>query len=84
MADCTLDMTDREARLGEWRSLRDEALVSERHSAGGSVSVFENGVDVKRRIETLIDAENECCSHLRFSLSEDHGRITVEVTSPAS
>ena len=83
MADCTLDVTDREARMREWRSLRGEALISERHSTDGSVSVFENGARVKRRLEALIEAENDCCSHLRFSLSEDDERIAVEITSAA-
>jgi hypothetical protein len=77
---CTLDTTTREARLREWQSLRKDALISETHSTGGSASVFKASADVKRRIEALIEAENDCCSHLRFNLTEDDESITVEVT----
>lgn len=81
---CTLDTRDREARLREWQSLRSDALVSENHSTGGSVSVFKASADVKQRIETLIQAENDCCSHLQFKLTEGDRGIAVEVTSAAS
>jgi hypothetical protein len=82
-AVCTLDTASREARLREWQSLRGDALVSESNSTGGSVSIFKASPGVKRRIEALIQAENDCCSHLRFKLTEDGGRLTVEVTSAA-
>ncbi len=77
---CTLDPSNREARLREWQSLRSDALISESHSEAGSVSVFKADADVKRRIDALIRAENDCCSHLRFNVTEDDTRITVEVT----
>ena len=77
---CTLHPADREARLREWQSLRSDALISESHSTAGSVAVFRATTDVKRRLAALIDAENDCCSHLRFELTEDGGRIAVEVT----
>ena len=81
MATCTLDHADREARLREWQALRAEALISESHSAGGSVAVFDARPDVRRRLDALIQAENGCCSFLRFAVAEEGERITVEVTS---
>jgi hypothetical protein len=80
---CTLDSRDREARLAEWQSLRTQALISEYHSEAGSVSVFRADADVRRRIDALIQAEHDCCSHLWFKVTETDERITVEVTSPA-
>jgi hypothetical protein len=80
---CTLDPTNREARLREWQSLRSDALISESHSEAGSVSVFKAGDEVRRRLDALIRAENDCCSHLRFNVREDDLRITVAVTSSA-
>jgi hypothetical protein len=80
-AACTLDATDREARLREWQSLRTDALVSESHSDAGSVSVFRADADVKQRIDALIQAEHDCCSHLRFNVTQGEAGITVEVTS---
>ena len=77
---CTLDPTNLDARLREWQSLRGDALISESHSDAGSVSVFKADADVRRRIDALIRAENDCCSHLRFNVTEDDARITVEVT----
>ncbi|HEX8075487.1 MAG TPA: hypothetical protein VF545_10950 [Thermoleophilaceae bacterium] len=78
---CTLDATKREARLHEWQSLRSKALISEGHSEVGSVSIFKADADVKRRMDALIQAENDCCSHLRYNVTEDDARITVVVTS---
>ena len=80
---CALDPSEREGRLREWKSLRTDALISESHTTAGSASVFEASTDVKSRIEALIKAENDCCSHLRFNVTEDDERITVEVTSTA-
>jgi hypothetical protein len=45
------------------------------------VSVFRANPDVKQRIDALIQAEHDCCSHLRFNVSQDDAEITVEVTS---
>ena len=78
---CALDRPDRDARLREWQSLRDHALVSESHTAAGSISVFRDDADVARRLEALIDAEHDCCSHLRFEVRHEAERITVAVTS---
>jgi hypothetical protein len=78
---CKLEPGDREARLREWQALRSDALISESHSDGGSVSVFRANPDVKQRIDALIQAEHDCCSHLRFNVSQDDAEITVEVTS---
>ena len=78
---CTLDPSDREARLREWQSLRADALVCESQSEAGSVSVFKANGDVRRRIDALIRAENDCCSHLRYDVAECEGRITIEITS---
>jgi hypothetical protein len=78
---CTLNDVDRESREREWLALRKEALISESHTDAGSVSVFEARPNVKYRIEALIEAEHDCCSHLRFKISEDGERIAVEVTS---
>ena len=80
---CTLDATKRDGRLYEWQSLRSDALISESHSEVGSVSIFKATGDVRRRIDALIQAENDCCSHLRYNVNEDDARITVEVTSSA-
>ena len=77
---CTLDPTNRDARLREWQSLRSDALISESHSEAGSVSVFKSDDEVRRRLDALIRAENDCCSHLRFHVREDDTRIVVEVS----
>ena len=77
---CTLDTTNLDARLREWQSLRSDALISESHSETGSVSVFKVDDEVKRRLDALIRAENDCCSHLRFHVREDDARIVVEVS----
>lgn len=80
---CTLDPANREARLREWQSLRSNAMISESHSEAGSVSVFRADADVDRRIDALIHAENDCCSHLRYKVTRDDEQIAIEITSSA-
>ena len=81
--DCTLDPSDRETRLREWQALRTDALISESQSEAGSIAVFDARADVRRRIDALIQAEHDCCSHLRFKVAEDGEQIRVEVTASA-
>lgn len=65
--------------MREWLSLRDDALISEDTTAERTVAVFKRSDEVMSRLEALIDAEKDCCSFLRFKVTAEDGRITVEI-----
>ena len=81
---CSLDAAERTERLGEWEALRTDALLSEHLNGDTTVVVLKSSADVKRRLDALIDAEKDCCSFLRFHVTEQDEQITVQVTSTAT
>ena len=78
---CTLETGARERRRSDWEALRGDALISESHNESGSVSVFANTPEVRRRLEALIAAEADCCSFLRFVVMEENDRLVVDVSA---
>lgn len=83
-SSCSLDPADRDARVREWQSLRDDALISERPTEAGALVTFARNDEVMCRLEALIEAEGACCSFLHFELTDAGERIHVEVTSSAT
>ncbi len=81
MASCSLDAAARTARLREWEALRSDALISEETTESGAVVVLQRSPETKRGLQALIEAEKDCCSFLRFRVSERDGQVIVEVTS---
>ena len=80
---CSLDATERTERLREWEALRTDALIDEHATGDTTIVVLKRSADVKRRLDALIDAEKDCCSFLRFHVTEQDEQITVEVTAAA-
>ena len=81
---CSLDAAARTDRMHEWEALRTDALISERVTEDAAVVVLERSADVKRRLDALIEAERDCCSFLRFHVTEEDEQIVVRVTSTAA
>jgi hypothetical protein len=79
---CSLNPAELEARLNEWRALREDALMSE--SVQGQVvsSLYARREDVARRLRALIEAEGRCCSFLDFSVYEEGEVIRVDIRVP--
>jgi hypothetical protein len=79
---CSLNPGELEARLSEWRSLREDALISE--SVQGQVvsSLYRRSEDVARRLHGLIEGEARCCAFLEFSLYEEADAIRVDLRVP--
>lgn len=78
---CSLGPADRDTRLREWQSLRNDALICEDANPERTVAVFTRSDDVMSRLQALIDAEKGCCSFLRFKVTEEGENITVVITS---
>jgi hypothetical protein len=78
---CSLGATERTDRLRDWEALRTDALIGEHVTGDTMVVVLERSADVTRRLQALIDAEKDCCSFLRFHVTEEDEQITVEITS---
>jgi hypothetical protein len=81
---CSLDSEQLEERLQEWRSLRAEALISEKVRDGTLHSRYKRSEGVAQRLRALIEAEGRCCPFLEFKLSEQGDVIAVEVRAPAA
>ena len=77
---CSLEPDRLTDRLAEWRALGESALISRTETEGRVTAVFERRDDVRRRLETLIAAERDCCPFLEFVVSETEDAIRLEVT----
>ena len=66
-------------RVQEWRALAKAAL--RRTEAPGRI-VTDYPSNVRGRLETLIEAERECCPFLEFDIRERADVIEVEVRFP--
>ena len=78
---CELQAADAAAQAGEWRHLREEA--------GLGCDPIPGGVRLWLRPEArgvaadLARREAGCCGFLDFELTDEAGRLRVDITSPA-
>ena len=73
---CSLTGDGQRERLNEWKSLLAAAQSREQHRTGMR---FRFRADLTERIRTLAAAEHECCSFLRFDLTEAEGALVLTV-----
>ena len=79
---CTLEPSDQNARIEEWRALRRNALIEETRDNTVSTTLWRRHVGVLERLGQLIEAERACCSFLAFELEEEDSVIRLETTFP--
>ena len=79
---CTLTLADQKTRVQEWRALRREALLDERHDGLVWTSLWRADPDVRARLEALVAGERECCSFLTFEVEEVDGGIRMRTLVP--
>jgi len=79
---CTLEPSDQNARVEEWRELRRDALIRETRDATVSTTLWKPRAGVVERLEQLVEAERACCSFLEFELEEEDSVIRLETTFP--
>lgn len=81
---CSLDQVELGQRALDWKTLRTDALVSERTVDGGVITELQRDPAVLRRLRALIEAEQHCCAFLRFDVHEDDDVIRVAISEPGS
>lgn len=80
-AACSLAPDALAHRIGEWQSLAARAL---HHTVvnGELRATYPNTPDVVRRLEELIEAEQQCCSFFEFHLQARGQVLEVDLRFP--
>ena len=75
---CSLSDESLRERQGDWSSL-GEALLSSEKREGGVTAIYRDDADTSRALASLVEAERACCPHLTWSLSHQDGTIRLDV-----
>jgi hypothetical protein len=78
---CTLDESDLDGRLAEWRAVAARATA--RAPIDGGIRLAFDEIDA-RALTDLAIREHECCAFLSFSVGIGSGGTTLEITGPAA
>jgi hypothetical protein len=76
---CSLSAAELSARLAEMRAIGTDALLD---VSPDGVLRFRADEQTRERLEGIIAAESQCCSFLRFDLTEQGGELRLAVTGP--
>jgi hypothetical protein len=76
---CSLSADELPKRLAEMTAIGKDALLSV--SPDGTLR-FRGDDETRERLEGIIAAESQCCSFLRFGLTEDADALVLSVTAP--
>lgn len=76
---CSLGADELAVRLAELRGIGKDALLAVTRQ--GTLR-FRADVKTRKRLEAIMAAESQCCSFLRFELTEDGGELVLAVTAP--
>jgi hypothetical protein len=75
---CSLSAADQRDRMDEWRSLLARAESREPLSTGMR---YRFPLDLTEDVRALAAAEQECCSFLRFDLTQADNSLVLTVES---
>ena len=78
---CTLDATERPARLEDWKGML--AHVTARESFDGGVRLALDAATPMDRLALLCAAEQSCCGFFAFAITFDGRGAALEVQAPA-
>ena len=78
---CTLEATDRPARVDEWRALIAHAEHQTQIEGGYRVDFAPGSVTVAS-VSDLAEREMGCCAFFSFTVGEHDGRVTLDVVAP--
>jgi hypothetical protein len=76
---CSLSAAELSARLAEMRAIGNDALLG---ADPDGLLRFRADRQTRERLEGVIAAESQCCSFLRFDLTEQGGELRLSVTAP--
>lgn len=79
---CSLRPGDLQRRLSEIAGLAADALIA--HDADGDRHLlrFHASQETRQRLETIVEAESQCCPFLDLSLEERDESLTLSISSP--
>ncbi len=75
---CSLSAAGQRERLDEWKALLARANSRERLSTGMR---YRFPLDLAQQVSALAAAEQECCSFLRFDLTQAENSLVLTVES---
>lgn len=78
---CSLGGDELIERLGQWAHVASQA-TSRHVEKGRIVSTYPADEDLLRRLRELIAAEAECCSFMKFEVTEGPDGVVVELRVP--
>ncbi len=80
---CTLGADDLRRRLEEIAALGHESLTGRAADGEAWVLRFRRAPATRRRLESIIAAESECCPFLEFDLGEERGELELRISAPS-
>ncbi len=80
---CSLDAASGAARLARWRALAEKAQVSVERTPDHLVVRYRSGAGVQHELETLAEAERECCPFAAWEVSQDQEQVILRIRSDA-
>lgn len=78
---CSLSGPELIDRVTEWQQVSSQAL-SRKIESGRVISTFPADAQLLQQLRRLIAAEAECCSFMRFQITEEPDQLTVELRVP--
>ena len=79
---CALTPNDGRSRMLRWQSLHDRA-VPVAHLGGGRLEViYRSDPGIEAELVALANAEADCCSFVKWSVTSRDGRIVLQVSAP--
>ena len=73
---CSLSAAELPARLAEMSAIGRDALLA---VSPDGVLRFRADQETRERLESIIAAESQCCSFLRFHLAEQRGELVLSI-----
>ncbi|MGI8713664.1 MAG: hypothetical protein ACR2NR_10870 [Solirubrobacteraceae bacterium] len=81
---CTLGPEDGPVRMLRWQRLGETADPVARRAEGALEVRYRPGPGVREELEALAAAEQQCCSFVAWTVTEDGGHPVLRVVADAS
>ena len=79
---CTLTAAELPLRQAQVADLGRDALVDSRRDGAHAELRFAAGAGVRERVDSLVDAESECCSFLAMRVEETTDEVRLIIDAP--
>ncbi len=79
---CSLSAGDLEQRLAAIGEIGAKSLVDHEQDGGRHLLRFRSDPETREHLETVIEAERQCCAFLDLLLKDDGDRLVLSVAAP--